>query len=105
MLQDCGHYPHKDAQLIDGTFGGLHGSAAQTSSSVSPAIRPQSSAKTVLVYDERMEQHVEGRHQPHPERPDRIRAVMARLLASGLAGEHSVCRTRPFHSSAGTSAA
>jgi hypothetical protein len=24
---------------------------------------------------------------PHPERPDRLRAVMARLLASGLAGE------------------
>ncbi len=43
--------------------------------------------KVVLVYDERMEQHEEGASQPHPERPDRVRAVMARLLASGLASE------------------
>ena len=84
VLQDCGHFPHEDAQLMNGTFGGLHGSI---SASTSPAPRAQTSARTVLVYDERMERHVEGRSQPHPERPDRIKAVMARLLASGLASE------------------
>ena len=41
---------------------------------------------TVLAWDERMTLHAEGRHNPHPERPDRLRAVMARLLDSGLAG-------------------
>lgn len=36
-----------------------------------------------------MELHCEaegGYNSPHPERPDRLRAVMARLTASGLAG-------------------
>ena len=41
---------------------------------------------TVLAWDERMTLHAEGRHNPHPERPDRLRAVMARLFDSGLAG-------------------
>lgn len=39
--------------------------------------------------DERMELHCEGEDGysiPHPERPDRVRAVMARLTASALAG-------------------
>ena len=40
----------------------------------------------MLVFDERMQAHEEGRGSPHPERPDRIRAVVARLLSSGLAG-------------------
>ena len=38
-----------------------------------------------------MELHCEGEDgysTPHPERPDRVRAVMARLTASALAGAH-----------------
>ena len=91
LQQDCGHCPQKDAQLMSGTLQVPHGCMAGLPGATSTAPRPPSSARTVLVYDERMEQHVEGRHQPHPERPDRIRAVMARLLASGLAGEWLHC--------------
>ena len=43
---------------------------------------------TVLAYDERMLLHRDesARGSPHPERPDRIRAVMARLERAGLTG-------------------
>ena len=40
----------------------------------------------MLAYDERMTLHAEGIRSSHPERPDRVRAVMARLAASGLTG-------------------
>lgn len=40
----------------------------------------------MLAYDERMTLHAEGKWSSHPERPDRVRAVMARLAASGLTG-------------------
>ncbi|KAF5828660.1 hypothetical protein DUNSADRAFT_17276 [Dunaliella salina] len=42
--------------------------------------------RIALVWDERMELHEEGKVVPHPERPDRVRAVMSRILASNLAG-------------------
>lgn len=59
-------------------------------------------ASAMQVYDERMLLHEEGKRHPHPERPDRLRAIMCRLRASGLAGVwcmpvvagrrwHSVC--------------
>ena len=44
------------------------------------------SGTTLLAYDERMTLHREDAAMPHPERPDRIRAVIARLMSSGLAG-------------------
>ena len=44
---------------------------------------------TALVFDTRMELHADAKARPHPERPDRIRAVVARLMASGLAGVRS----------------
>ncbi len=44
------------------------------------------SGTTLLAYDERMTLHREDATMPHPERPDRIRAVIARLMSSGLAG-------------------
>ncbi|KAK9862922.1 hypothetical protein WJX84_011523 [Apatococcus fuscideae] len=87
MCLDCGHLPQKDAQLMNGTLSIPHGCMVGLPGATSAGLRPPASAQTALVYDERMEQHVEGRHQPHPERPDRIRAVMARLLASGLASQ------------------
>jgi hypothetical protein len=34
--------------------------------------------------------HEEGKAVPHPERPDRLRAIMARLVGNGLAG--AACR-------------
>ena len=51
-----------------------------------------------LVFDERMQLHAECRARPHPERPDRIKAVIARLMSSGLAGAHASCSaTQPGH--------
>ena len=49
-------------------------------------MQSQQEQKVALVWDERMELHEEGKVCPHPERPDRVRAVMSRLLASQLAG-------------------
>lgn len=46
----------------------------------------------LLVYDDRMIHHSKGMGSPHPERPDRLRAVMSRLLSSGLA---ECCRQVP----------
>lgn len=39
-----------------------------------------------VVYDERMALHSKGDGVPHPERPDRLRAILSRMLNSGLAG-------------------
>ena len=72
-LQDCGHAPSHDDELFD-----------QRPSHQAAASQP--SQRVVLAYDERMTLHVEGQGSSHPERPDRIRAVMARLTASGLIG-------------------
>ena len=58
----------------------------------SPPLPPQGDALAVLCWDERMELHEEGGPSMHPERPDRVRAVMARLQAAQLAGR---CRRLP----------
>ncbi len=71
-FQDCGHAPSQDDELFD-----------QRQSPGAAASAPQ---RVVLAYDERMTLHVEGQESSHPERPDRIRAVMARLTASGITG-------------------
>jgi len=60
--------------------------AATTSSSLS--LLPP----VVLAYDDRMLGHEEARgpgRAPHPERPDRLRAAVARLLRSGVAARCS----------------
>jgi hypothetical protein len=59
-----------------------------TVASASALHRPrlQGDALTVLCWDERMELHEEAGSSMHPERPDRVRAVMARLQAAELAG-------------------
>ena len=46
----------------------------------------QHGQSVALVWDERMEMHEEGKVCPHPERPDRVRAIMSCILASNLAG-------------------
>lgn len=70
--QDCGHPPAQDDELFD-----------QRLSPQAAAPPPQT---VILAYDERMTLHAEGQWSSHPERPDRVRAVMARLTASGLTG-------------------
>ncbi|CAD7702301.1 unnamed protein product [Ostreobium quekettii] len=47
--------------------------------------RPDVDRDVAIVYDDRMTMHQKGNSSPHPERPDRLRAIMSRLLSSGLA--------------------
>ncbi|KAG1678202.1 hypothetical protein FOA52_016139 [Chlamydomonas sp. UWO 241] len=74
LCEDCGHTRSADGELFCGD------AAAERAGGCCAADAP-----VALLWDERMELHQEGRSNPHPERPDRIRAVMARLLSSGLA--------------------
>ncbi len=86
FLQDCGHNVVDDELLV--RADPMAAAAGQDA----PEAGPQC---TVLAWDERMTLHAEGRHNPHPERPDRLRAVMARLLDSGLAGAEPSSRLLP----------
>lgn len=70
----CGH----DARLDACDF------PTSISSSISTATS-SSCSDVLLAYDDRMNFHSKGVGSPHPERPDRLRAVMSKLLASGLA--------------------
>lgn len=74
-LQDCGHDAVNDEALFS-SMPRLGEASARPSSGL-----------TGLAFDERMTMHAEQSSAPHPERPDRIRAVIARLQASSLAGE------------------
>ena len=76
VCDECGHH----AQDNDDLFG-------QQSTFFYPGSNASSSQQVVLAWDERMELHEEGKANPHPERPDRIRAVVARLMASGLSSK------------------
>lgn len=75
---NCGHAASADAELF------------LLSAPPPPEDYPVPGNKRVaLLFDERMELHDEARVRgaPHPERPDRIRAVVARLMSTGLNGE------------------
>ena len=78
-MQDCGHDAVNDEALFNSSprLG-------------EPPVRAPAGI-TGLAFDERMTMHAEQSSSPHPERPDRIRAVIARLQASGLAGMCAVC--------------
>ncbi len=83
LRQECGHDPEDDDALFSTEQQQQHGPglfAAVAQEGMSPGT-------TLLAYDERMTLHEEDAASPHPERPDRIRAVIARLLSTGLAGE------------------
>ena len=83
LVQDCGHAPSQDDELFD--------------QQQSPDLAVSAPQRVVLAYDERMTLHVEGQGSSHPERPDRVRAVMARLTASGITGlSHMLLRDHPF---------
>ena len=77
MLQDCNHEVAADRRL----FSTLRQAPAEA--------LPVAPGLTGLAYDDIMLEHEEGRSMPHPERPDRIKAIISRLMASGLAGEPS----------------
>ena len=80
--QECGHDPEDDDALFSTERRQQHGPGLQAAS----AQEGTPSGTTLLAYDERMTLHEEDAASPHPERPDRIRAVIARLLSTGLAG-------------------
>jgi len=61
------------------------GGMAATSGVAGGIGRPHIVPPVALLWDERMEAHEEEEQTaPHPERPDRIRAIMGRLVAAGL---------------------
>jgi len=76
----CGHF-HEEDHLI---FNPLESQAACGA--------PRDRLATVLAYDERMTLHSEGPESTHPERPDRVKAVMSRLVSTQL---QSSCRCLP----------
>lgn len=89
ICRDCGHSPEGDAQLFDAR-GPI--SAGNSVIQVGPRMPTDGSGQPVLAYDERMTLHEEGGGTGHPERPDRVRAIMARLEAAAVAGR---CRRLP----------
>jgi hypothetical protein len=71
---DCGHSSEQDSQLL-----------SCDASSPDAAAAPAGDCP-LIVWDESMLLHEEGKLEPHPERPDRLRAVMAQLNSNGLTG-------------------
>lgn len=85
LCYNCGHLASADAELV--------------LLSAPPPIEPNhpppgGDGRIALLFDERMELHdeVKAKGSPHPERPDRIRAVVARLMTTGLKDQ---CRRIP----------
>eukprot|EP00798_Chlamydomonas_sp_ICE-L_P002356 gene2356-8664_t len=74
QCEDCGHYKEQDGELLDVK-------ACQPMCT----FKLSAGEKVALAFDERMTLHEEGRFAPHPERPDRIMAIITRLLANGVA--------------------
>lgn len=76
LCNHCGHLSSADAELI-------LLSSPPASESLPAKFNDD---KVALLFDERMELHDETLRtgSPHPERPDRIRAIMAKLMNTGL---------------------
>lgn len=72
---DCGHSNELDSELLSCT-------AVSADTAAAPA-----GECPLIIWDESMLLHEEGKHEPHPERPDRLRAVMAQLSGNGLTGK------------------
>jgi len=73
---DCGHSNDQDSELL-------------TCSAVSADTSTDAAADgscPLIIWDDSMLLHEEGKQEPHPERPDRLRAVIAQLQGSGLTG-------------------
>lgn len=76
---DCGHSSEHD----DSLFG--HGSG--TAKAEGLPVTQQHQRCPFIIWDDEMLLHEEGKAVPHPERPDRLRAIMSRLVGNGLAGK------------------
>jgi hypothetical protein len=79
----CGHRPTDDDALF---------AASPSDGGAAAAPPPAGDPGLILCWDDAMLAHEEDDDCPHPERPDRLRAVTARLAASGLARR---CRRVP----------
>lgn len=80
---DCGHSSEQDGTLFDGSSG--------ISKTAAPLADPQQQVnKPLIIWDDDMLLHEEGKAVPHPERPDRLRAIMAQLMGNKLTG--AACR-------------
>lgn len=77
---DCGHSSEHDGTLFDSSSG--------TSSAADVAAHSHHQhSKPLIIWDDDMLLHEEGKAVPHPERPDRLRAIMARLVGNQLTGD------------------
>ena len=100
----CGGERNRESRTCAAVASACARSSCQTAKPAHPQHSPcsprlpallllcQGDALTVISWDERMELHEESGSSMHPERPDRVRAVMARLQAAELAGR---CRRLP----------
>jgi acetoin utilization deacetylase AcuC-like enzyme len=86
--EECGHDPNMDDLLFDGSVPNGISTCVNEAFSEREVHCEVGTFKGpfVLAYDERMLLHSEEcfENPGHPERPDRLRAIMARLQRSGL---------------------
>jgi hypothetical protein len=83
QCDDCGHAKAQDTSLFSCEQQHATGSMALA---LPPHAHQQQQQRPLLIWDEHMLLHDEGKVEPHPERPDRLRAIMAQLTRSGLTG-------------------
>lgn len=72
---DCGHSNDEDDALL---------SCSAASADTAAAAAAPAGECPLIIWDDSMLLHEEGKLEPHPERPDRLRAVMAQLTGNGL---------------------
>jgi hypothetical protein len=80
---DCGHSSEQDGSLFE---------AISSAESTAGTAAAAAAGRPLIIWDDEMLLHEEGKAVPHPERPDRLRAIMARLVGNGPAG--AACRSR-----------
>jgi hypothetical protein len=80
---DCGHSSEQDGSLFE---------AISSAESTAGTAAAAAAGRPLIIWDDEMLLHEEGKAVPHPERPDRLRAIMARLVGNGPAG--AGCRSR-----------
>lgn len=73
---DCGHSNDQDSELL---------TCSAVSADTSTGAAADGSCP-LIIWDDSMLLHEEGKLEPHPERPDRLRAVIAQLQGNGLTG-------------------
>jgi hypothetical protein len=90
--EDCGH-----SKALDTTLFSCEQQSHATGSlalALGREAQPPPQQRPLLIWDEHMLLHDEGKLEPHPERPDRLRAIMAQLTRSGLTGGWAWVRGR-----------